>query len=427
MTTRAVQWQPAVIPESPQGPLGDDELYVASELVYPDGRTALCPAAPMVIGTLRREGRKTRTGPLRLSPAGTPQAAHAALMESTDGQAIVALAVTAAGPSLAAEGSIEVWSRAMRSRTLLLASPRSFCAGVDRAIVMIEYLLTESDGPVYVRKQIVHNTHVVADLAARGAIFVDELDQVPDEARVVFSAHGVSPQVRAEAQRKRLQVVDATCPLVTKVHSEARRFAERGHTVVLIGHAGHEEIEGTLGQAPEQTVLVEDAADIDRLELPHPSKVSYLTQTTLAVDETSDAIDALMQRFPEAQGPGSDDICYATTNRQHALRGVAERADLVLVIGSANSSNSVRLAELAERFGTPAHLIEDVSHIRPFWLERVTTLGLTAGASAAPGLVHDTVRALAGLGAVLIEEHTTTVENAHFAPPPMMWTRRDNS
>jgi 4-hydroxy-3-methylbut-2-enyl diphosphate reductase len=302
-------------------------------------------------------------------------------------------------------------------RTVLLAAPRSFCAGVERAIEAVEHALDQRGAPIYVRKQIVHNTHVVADLEARGAVFVDELDAVPDGAVVVFSAHGVSPAVRGEAYRRGLDVIDATCPLVTKVHAEARRFAARGDTVVLIGHAGHEEVEGTLGEAPERTVLVQDAADVAALELPDPARVSYLTQTTLAVDETAGVVAALHERFPALQGPASDDICYATTNRQDALAAIAEEADLVLVVGSANSSNSVRLVELAQRRGTPAYLIDDAGDIRPQWLSGVRVVGLTAGASAPPALVDGVVAALAALGPVTVAEREIARETVHFMLP----------
>ena len=252
-----------------------------------------------------------------------------------------------------------------RAKRVILASPRSFCAGVERAIEIVEQVLEQREGPVYVRKQIVHNTHVVADLERRGAVFVEELDEVPDGAAVVFSAHGVSPAVRADAERRGLDVLDATCPLVAKVHAEARRFAGRGDTIVLIGHAGHEEVDGTLGEAPDRTVLVRSAADVASLEVEDPTRVSYLTQTTLAVDEASEVVDALRARFPELRGPGSDDICYATTNRQDAVRAIAAESDVVLVVGSANSSNSVRLVEVARREGTPAYLVDGVSDIRP--------------------------------------------------------------
>jgi 4-hydroxy-3-methylbut-2-enyl diphosphate reductase len=303
----------------------------------------------------------------------------------------------------------------MASRTVLLAAPRSFCAGVERAIEIVEHALAQRGRPVYVRKQIVHNAHVVKDLEERGAVFVDELAEVPPGQTVVFSAHGVSPAVRAEAADRQLDVVDATCPLVTKVHNEARRFAGRGDTVLLIGHAGHEEVDGTLGEAPEHTILVEDVVAAHEVLVPDPDRVSYLTQTTLAVDETADILAVLRERFPNLRGPGSDDICYATTNRQRALSAVAADADLVLVIGSANSSNSVRLVELARRAGTPAHLIDDASGIRPEWLADVETVGLTAGASAPPHLVDEVVRAL---GPVTVLDVETATESIRFTLPP---------
>lgn len=302
-------------------------------------------------------------------------------------------------------------------RTVLLASPRSLCAGVERAIETVERVLAVRGAPVYVRKQIVHNVHVVADLRQRGAVFVEELDEVPDGETVVFSAHGVSPAVRAQAERKGLRVVDATCPLVTKVHVEARRFAARGDTVVLIGHAGHEEVEGTLGEAPRQSVLVQTSAEAAALEVDDPARVSYLTQTTLAVDETSEVVEALRDRFPALSGPGSDDICYATTNRQHAVAGIATAADLVLVVGSVNSSNSVRLVELARRQGTPAYLIDDAGGIDPGWLRGARVIGLSAGASAPHHLVEEVIAFLRGLGPLRVQEHRHTTETVRFAPP----------
>jgi 4-hydroxy-3-methylbut-2-en-1-yl diphosphate reductase len=297
---------------------------------------------------------------------------------------------------------------------VLLASPRSFCAGVERAIDIVDRLLDQRGGPIHVRKQIVHNTHVVAELEARGAVFVDELDAVPDGATVVFSAHGVSPAVREEAARRGLEVVDATCPLVTKVHAEARRYAGRGDTVVLIGHAGHEEVEGTLGEAPAQTVLVQSVADVEALEVPDPTRVSYLTQTTLAMDETTEVLTALRAKFPALRGPSSADICYATTNRQDAVRDVARDADLVLVVGSPNSSNSVRLVETARRMGTPAHLIDDASDLRAEWLEGARVVGVSAGASAPPRLVDEVVEAL---GAWDVQVRETTRETIRFTLP----------
>ncbi len=313
---------------------------------------------------------------------------------------------------------------AVRSRRVLLASPRSFCAGVERAIEVVERLLAQRGSPVYVRKQIVHNAHVVRGLEQRGAVFVNELDQVPEGSLVVFSAHGVSPAVRREAAERGLEVVDATCPLVTKVHSEARRFAARGETVVLIGHVGHEEVEGTFGEAPESTVVVETAMDVAELEVADPARVSYLTQTTLAVQETRDVIEALRARFPALKDPPSEDICYATTNRQLSLEAVAGQADFVLVVGSDNSSNSVRLVEVCRRLGTPAHLIEDAGAIRPEWLREAETIGLTAGASAPEGLVEEVVEHLRTFGPLAVTEHATTVEDVYFAPPAAVRNRR---
>jgi 4-hydroxy-3-methylbut-2-enyl diphosphate reductase len=311
----------------------------------------------------------------------------------------------------------ERWAAACAERTVLLAGPRSFCAGVERAIEIVERALELRGAPVYVRKQIVHNTRVVSDLEHRGAVFVDELDEVPDGATVVFSAHGVAPAVREQAADRGLSVIDATCPLVSKVHAEARRFAREGYTVALIGHAGHEEVEGTLGEAPDSTVLVQTAADVASLTPADPSKVAYLMQTTLAVDEAADVADALRERFPQMRAPGSDDICYATTNRQQAVRAVAAESDLVLVAGSANSSNSLRLVETAERAGVPAHLIDGPADIQLGWLAGVSTIGISAGASAPPAVVGQIVAALAGFGPVDVSERVTTTESIHFSLP----------
>jgi len=308
-----------------------------------------------------------------------------------------------------------------KTTRVLLASPRSFCAGVQRAIETVERVLEDAAGPVYVRKQIVHNTVVVAELQGRGAIFVDELDDIPEPAPpgavVVFSAHGVAPAVRAEADRRGLHVVDATCPLVTKVHAEAARFAARGDRVVLIGHRGHEESEGTMGVAPQSMVLVETAADAAALDVPAGVQVSYLTQTTLAVDETSQVIDALRERFPALRRPPSDDICYATTNRQRAVQSILEECDVVLVVGSANSSNSQRLVEIAQRSNTRAYLIDGSADIDPAWMSGAETIGVTAGASAPPRLVTEVVDALRALGPITVEERSVTVETAYFALP----------
>jgi 4-hydroxy-3-methylbut-2-enyl diphosphate reductase len=315
------------------------------------------------------------------------------------------------GPALVA------WANAVGDRKVLLASPRSFCAGVERAIDVVAELLDRRPGPIYVRKQIVHNAIVVADLERRGAVFVDELDEVPDGATVVFSAHGVAPGVRHEAASRGMDVVDATCPLVAKVHSEARRFARQGDTILFIGHAGHEETEGTLGEEPEHTVLVEHESEVDSLRVPDPDRVSYLMQTTLAADEADGIVAALRRRFPALNGPNSDDICYATTNRQRAVRGVAGAAELVLVVGSANSSNSRRLVEVAEREGARAYLVDDVGDVRLDWLAGVRTIGVSAGASAPPELVAELVAALGGLGRLDVAERSVTTETVRFTLP----------
>ncbi|HEY3775316.1 MAG TPA: 4-hydroxy-3-methylbut-2-enyl diphosphate reductase [Solirubrobacteraceae bacterium] len=312
----------------------------------------------------------------------------------------------------------EEWSGALGDREVILASPRASCAGVDRAVEIVETALRERGAPVYVRKQIVHNAHVVGRLESLGAVFVDELDAVPDGATVVFSAHGVSPAVRATAARRRLNVIDATCPLVSKVHAEARRFAQAGFDIVLVGHEGHEEIEGTLGEAPERTSVIASEADVADLHVADPTRVAYLTQTTLAVDETAGVVDALRARFPGAVGPPSSDICYATQNRQDAVRALAAECDLVLVVGSENSSNSRRLVEVATRAGCDALLVEGAEHIPPAALAGVQRIGVTAGASAPEALVQRVVRALGGLGAVKVSERRVATENMHFKLPP---------
>ncbi len=289
-------------------------------------------------------------------------------------------------------------------KRLLLASPRGYCAGVERAVETVERALALYGSPVYVRKQIVHNSHVVEDLRSRGAVFVDALADVPEGATVVFSAHGIAPAVRREAKELRLTTIDATCPLVTKVHAQARRYAEAGFALVLIGHAGHEEVEGTLGEAPDAIVLVQSAEDAERVSLPADRPLAYLTQTTLSVDEAGEIVGVLRRRFPQIQGPAREDICYATSNRQWAVKELLQDIDLLLVIGSPNSSNSLRLVEVARADGTSAHLVDDVTGIDETWLEGCETVGLTSGASAPERLVADVCAWFADRGAEVCEQ-----------------------
>jgi 4-hydroxy-3-methylbut-2-enyl diphosphate reductase len=300
-------------------------------------------------------------------------------------------------------------------RKILLASPRGYCAGVDRAVEAVEQALAKHGPPVYVRKQIVHNLNVVRDLESKGAVFVEEEAQVPEGAVVVLSAHGVAPEVYGTSRGRSLTVLDATCPLVTKVHLEARRFAGDGRWIVLIGHAGHEEVVGTTGQAPERTILVQSVEEARSVKIPDADNVAYLTQTTLAVDETNQIIEVLRERFPNIQAPPREDICYATQNRQDAVKEVARRSDLVLVIGSDNSSNSNRLAEVAREQGTPAHLVDDETEVDPAWLEGVDVVGLTSGASAPEWLVERMLRFLATLGATEVEEVRQVEEHMRFS------------
>src|SRR5436190_13925959 len=301
---------------------------------------------------------------------------------------------------------------------LLLAAPRGYCAGVDRAVQTVEHALNLYGAPVYVRKEIVHNKHVVEKLRERGAIFVDELDDsVPEGSMTVFSAHGVSPAVHADAARRNLDTIDATCPLVTKVHREALKFAAEGYTIVLIGHSGHEEGEGTMGEAPEHIVLVETEADVDALEVVDPEKLAYISQTTLSVDETRAIINRLRERFPSIIGPRTDDICYATTNRQAAVKQMAPHCDLVLVIGSKNSSNSNRLVEVAREHGADSHLIDSEEQVREEWLEGTRVVGITSGASAPEELVQRLVSFFRARGTEQVEEFEVVQEDVRFMLP----------
>ena len=310
---------------------------------------------------------------------------------------------------------------------ILLASPRGFCAGVDRAIEIVEAALLRFGPPVYVRHEIVHNRHVVEELRGKGAVFVDQPEQVPRGALLIYSAHGVSPAVREAAAQQGLRTIDATCPLVTKVHVEARRFAESGHEIVLVGHAGHVEVEGTMGQAPERMRLVENVADVGRLEVEDPARLAVLTQTTLSMDDTRDVLDALRQRFPEVQLPRKDDICYATQNRQNAVKAMIGDAELLLVVGAPESSNSNRLVEIARKAGLPAHLVQTADEIQPEWLAGIGCVGVTAGASAPEVLVEaviERLRALAG-GEVRVEAQPAKPEGVVFQLPPELRVASD--
>jgi 4-hydroxy-3-methylbut-2-enyl diphosphate reductase len=301
---------------------------------------------------------------------------------------------------------------------VLLASPRGFCAGVVRAIDIVNLALERFGQPLYVRREIVHNKYVVSELRQKGTIFIDELHEVPTGGRVIFSAHGVSPEVRAEAAARKLQVLDATCPLVTKVHNEAIRYARAGFTIILIGHADHDEVIGTTGEAPAAIRIVCSEEEVDLLEVPDPDKVAYLTQTTLSLNDTRAIIDRLRKKFSRIQGPASEDICYATQNRQAAVLDLARHAEAILVVGSANSSNSCRLVEVAKSEGIPAYLIDDIEAIKLDWLEGIRVVGLTAGASAPEGLVEKVLGYLSNVGFPRVETIGSILEDVEFALPP---------
>jgi 4-hydroxy-3-methylbut-2-enyl diphosphate reductase len=434
------------------------EIVLASELRGPTGTTP-CADATLLAGVLRRAGFRVRVGPIassqRLVLRERRRALHrtgaiAVDMESAwlapeaNGEPLVTLRVvldtqrhelhrplrTVSGAAVAystlrrACALVEEWARSLGHREVVLAAPRASCAGVVRAVEVVERALADRGAPIYVRKQIVHNAHVVSELERRGAVFVDEIDEVPPASTVIFSAHGVSPAVREAAAARGLDIIDATCPLVSKVHAEARRFAAAGYDIVLVGHEGHEEVEGTFGEAPERTHMIAGADEVASLEVDDPERVAYLTQTTLALDETAGVIDALRERFPAIVGPASDDICYATQNRQDAVRALAADCDVVLVVGSGNSSNSRRLVEVAERAGCPARLVENAADIPPALLVGAHRVGLTAGASAPEALVEEVVRALDGLGGVSLVERSVANEDVHFKLPPEVRKRR---
>jgi len=427
------------------------DVVLGSELRRNGDGTVSAPASRLLTAAIRRRGLRTHVGTvasvdriagpaerrylaedgvtavdmesawLAEAAAGRPLAVLRVVVEEADRELYdprsAAAGVRALLALRRAAPALEEWAGAIRKRRIMLAAPRSFCAGVERAIEIVELALEQRGAPVYVRKQIVHNEHVVADLERRGAVFVDELDEIPPGATTVFSAHGVSPAVRLLAKERELDVIDATCPLVSKVHAEARRFAAAGNTVFLIGHDGHEEIEGTYGEAPDATVLVENMRDAERVQAPDPSRVRFLTQTTLAVDETAEIVEALTKRFPALRGPASDDICYATTNRQQAVREVARESDVVLVVGSRTSSNSLRLVEVSEREGTPAYLVDDETDVDLAWIDAADTIGVSAGASAPESLVYRLIESLAALGGADVEQTTTATESVRFKLP----------
>lgn len=427
------------------------DLVVADQVRAPDGTRTQLASAPLLAGALRRAGLVVHVGTIdstehvvtgaerrRLATRGglavDTESAYFAQRVSPGQLAVVRAVVDTQESPLLRAGTVHRGLAALRSlgraapvlqqwadlsieRTVLLAQPRSFCAGVERAIEIVERALARYGAPVYVRRQIVHNTHVVAQLEQRGAVFVQELCEVPIGAVAVLAAHGVSPAVRDEAAQRELQVIDATCPLVTKVHAEVRRFAGAGHTVFLIGHADHEEVVGTRGEAPEHVMVVEDVQAAHLVDPVDPERVSYVMQTTLSVQEAERIAVVLRARFPSLAPPRRDDICYATTNRQHALRDVAADVDLVLVVGSGNSSNSRRLVEVAQATGTAAYLIEDASDVDLVWLAGVRRIGISAGASAPPLLVDHLLQALGSLGEVHISTRGAVTETIRFTLP----------
>lgn len=437
---------------SPELEPGD--LVVASELWSRNGQViAECPGAPVIAGLLRRRGVRAHVGPVVSVGRPAVGAARATLAEggalvvdmesawlapvAADRPFVVVRAVldtpacelwsplalgralAPAWRSLRAAASVlaDDWGPAIRPRELVRAAPRASCAGVERAIEVVERVLDRYGPPVYMRKQIVHNHHVVDELERRGAICVEELDEVPAGATVVFSAHGVSPEVREEAGRRQLNVVDATCPLVSKVHGEARRFADAGYTIVLVGHQGHDEVEGTTGEVPDKISVIASGEEVDQLNVPDPSRLAYLTQTTLAVDETRGIVERLRERFPEVVGPRSDDICYATQNRQDAVKALAASCELILVVGSANSSNSNRLVEVSADHGCRARLLDDESQLDPSWLADVGRVGVSAGASTPERIVRRIERALTVLGPIEARTQAVADETVRFALP----------
>lgn len=424
------------------------DLIIASELRSTESSTSRSlPAAALLSAEFKRSHVSAHTGPVLTSAKyvaasdRTTLASSGALavdMESswvmdylpnnplavvrsisdTASRGPVRGGLRALGSLSSTRGPLERWARACGQHEIILASPRSFCAGVERAIETVERAIDRFGAPVYVRRQIVHNLHVVASLQRKGAIFVEEISEVPDGAVVVLAAHGVSPEVRRQAsERSTLLVIDATCPLVTKVHTEARRFAAQGYNLVLIGHAEHEEVEGTFGEAPDRIRIVASVDDVGLLDFAREDPIAYLTQTTLAVDDTAKIVEALRARYPDIVAPSSNDICYATQNRQDAVRSIAHRCDLMVVVGSNNSSNTARLVEVAQREGCRAELIEDVTQLELSWLAGARSIGISAGASAPELLVQGVIEAISSLGPVHLSEEIVIQETVHFALP----------
>jgi 4-hydroxy-3-methylbut-2-enyl diphosphate reductase len=430
------------------------DVVLASEL-RTDSKTLQCPDPAILAGVLRRGGLRVHVGPivsssglvrgerrreLALAGALAVDMESAFLADEAREQTLTTLRVVLDTPHYEfhrparaavaarrafralreASSLLEAWAQSLGHREVVLAAPRSSCAGVTRAVEIVERALAFRGAPVYVRKQIVHNAHVVGELERRGAVFVDDVDEVPHGATVIFSAHGVSPEVRRHAVARQLDVIDATCPLVAKVHAEARRFAAGDFQIVLVGHADHEEVEGTVGEAPAHTQIIASIEEAREVDLQDSDRVAVLTQTTLAVDETAEIVDALRKRFPALVVPASEDICYATQNRQDAVRSIARDCELILVVGSHNSSNSRRLVEVAERAGCRAQLVERAQDIAPELLVGVARIGVTAGASAPESLVQEVVSALDGLGGVTLRELTVATEEMRFNLPPQV-------
>ena len=434
------------------------DLIVADE-VRGAGEAIRLPSAELLAGALRRLGLRVHVGPVHSSPAivsgrrraelaatgalgadqesawlvrrlveqhpQTPLAVVRAVVDTPE-HPLLRPGTAVRGPAALrslrrAAPALEQWAGSARPREVVLAAPRSFCAGVERAIEIVERALDQYGSPVYVRRQIVHNTQVVRELTERGAVFVEEAADVPRGAVLVLAAHGVSPAVRREAAERDLTVIDGTCPLVAKVHAEVRRFARRGETVFLIGHADHEEVVGTVGEAPDRVIVVESAEQARTLDLPagaDPDQVAYVTQTTLAWPDAEQVLDELGRRFSSLDAPNSADICFATTNRQQAVQAIAGDVDLVIVVGSPNSSNSRRLVEVAEQAGRPAVLIDEAAELDLDRLAGIDRIGITAGASAPPGLVEQLITNLAGLGPLAVREHRVTDEDVTFSLPP---------